>query len=214
MFTGIIEEVGSINKVEKTTSGYRIEIRCDKILDDLKIGDSISVDGVCQTVEFFNGHGFQIFASKITAELTTLCSLKSGTAVNLERALRPDSRMGGHIVQGHVEGTGIIETINKDSEGIAYIISASKNIMKYIVEKGSIAINGISLTVVSVADNSFGLYIIPETVRKTTLQNCVVGSRVNIETDIIAKYLEKLITPERKNNDKEIYSKLSDAGFL
>ena len=213
MFTGIIEETGVVKSIERTGSGLNLTISCARVLEGTQIGDSITIDGACQTVTALNNDCFTVFASKITCELTTLGNFRISRIVNLERAVTLASRLGGHIVQGHIDGKGIVKSIIRDENGINIEIAATDEILRYIVEKGSAAVDGISLTVVSLRDNGFVIYIIPETVRKTSLNDRSVGDEVNIEVDILAKYVEKMITGN-VDKDKSLKDKLIRGGFM
>lgn len=195
MFTGLVEDTGIIESVEETSGGANFWIKCNLSENDLKIGDSITVNGACQTVTELkdNRSLFKIYSSFKTLELTNLKYLKKGERVNLERAMLPNTRMGGHVVQGHVDGYGkVIEKEIRDS-GNTFIfkIDVPHDLCKYIVERGSICIDGISLTVVSIKDNILELVLIPETLKKTNADQWEIGSIVNIETDIMARYFEK-----------------------
>ncbi len=219
MFTGLIEETGSVAGLTDSGEGKILQVRGSKVLEGTQIGDSISVNGACQTVTAIKGNTFSVFASRVTLNITTLGSFKSGDVVNLERALTPSTRMGGHIVQGHVDLTGRVERISRDTRGVEIVISVEKSSMKYIVGKGSIAVDGISLTVVSVSDSNFTLYLIPETLEKTNIGGWKTGTIVNIETDILAKYVENMLRFGRtelnnnEENDKNLLSKLYEEGF-
>ncbi len=214
MFTGLIEEIGKIRKINISGEGRYITVTAGKVLEDVKIGDSITVNGACQTVTEFGDDYFTVFASKVTCDVTTLGSLNQGSGVNLERAMSPGSRFGGHIVQGHVDGKGKIDSISKDSNGIRIAISAPGEILKYIVEKGSVTVDGISLTVVSLINSGFDLYIIPETISTTTLSEKKPGDEVNIEVDILAKYVEKMLGNSTTDRDKVLKRKLFEEGFM
>lgn len=215
MFTGLIEEIGSVKKVIRRADGIVLTIDACAVLDGVRIGDSIAIDGACQTVTAFNDESFSVFASKVTASITTLSGFEIGRKVNLERALTLQSRLGGHIVQGHVDGTGTIRSVQKDEQGIQVDIGTDNFLLRYIVEKGSIAVDGISLTVVSLSNDGFILYIIPETISKTTLPEKKTGIAVNIEVDILAKYVEKMIiTGNEKNNNESLKQKLLEGGFM
>ena len=213
MFTGLIEETGTINEIQLSQNGAEIKISAKKVFDDLKIGDSISVNGVCQTVTKIQNNIFTIFASKETLSLTTFNNLSKNDEVNLERAMKADSRFGGHIVSGHVEDTGITESIIKEGNSIRFSFSASKDILKYIVHKGSVTINGVSLTVCKVDNNNFDVTVIPHTFENTTFKNLKKGDKVNIETDILAKYVESFMI--KKNNVDNIITEdfLKEHGF-
>ncbi len=210
MFTGLIEEIGIVKSVKAAEGsgdgGMYLTVSAKTILDDVKIGDSIAIDGACQTVTKIDGDSFMVFASKVTCEATTLGTFSSGRKVNLERAMAANARFGGHIVQGHVDGRGKIKSIIKDGSGIKIEISIQKELAKYIVAKGSVAVDGISLTVVSITGNGFMLYIIPETIKNTTLFEKVPGVEVNIEVDILAKYVEQMIGSKNAGDQKKIKS--------
>lgn len=193
MFTGIVEEIGTIERIEKGASSAVLHIKAKIVLEDLKIGDSVAVNGVCLTATSKNGSGFTADVMHETLNRSSLAFLSTGSPVNLERAMAANGRFGGHIVAGHVDGTGVIQKIQKDDNAIWYTISAGSQIMKYIVEKGSITIDGISLTVAKVGQNDFSISAIPHTVAVTVLGYRRVGDVVNLENDIIGKYVEKLM---------------------
>jgi len=217
MFTGLIEETGIIKSIIKSGDGVEITVTASRVLDNTYRGDSIAVNGACLTVTGLSDEWFSVFASKITCDLTTVGSMKQGDVVNLERALALGARMGGHIVQGHVDSVGTIEYIRKGEKGIDITVSLDEGSMRYVVPKGSVAVDGISLTVVSVDSRGFGLYLIPETIENTTLKRKKAGDTVNIETDILAKYVERLL--EGKDNrqspdDAKLKAKLMEEGFM
>lgn len=189
MFTGIIEETGQL----KSLSGGRIEITCAKILSDIKIGDSICTNGICLTVTDFTEKYFAADVMPETFRKTSLEELKIGGAVNLERAMKIGDRFGGHIVSGHIDGTGKITNIRIDGNAIFINISAKNFLLKQIAAKGSVALDGISLTVVDAGANDFSVSMIPHTRAVTNFKFKRVGSVVNIETDILAKYIERLM---------------------
>ncbi len=189
MFTGIVEEVGSVLSI----SSNGMTVRADKVMSDLKLGDSVSVNGACLTAVAIEEGEFSVDLSPETMRRTSLGELSEGGAVNLERALSASDRMGGHIVQGHVDGTGRITSTREDGDSIIFGVRAPKRLMPYIVEKGFIAVDGISLTVVKVGTSSFTLAVIPYTLRNTNLETLSVGARVNLEADILAKYVENLL---------------------
>ena len=195
MFTGIIEEVGTVKTVKRSGNSSFIEIQAEKVLEDVSIGDSIAVNGVCLTVTHFGVGVFQADVMNETLSRSSLGSLASGSPVNLERAMAANGRFGGHIVSGHIDGTGTVTDVRNDGIAVWYTISAAPGILRYIVEKGSIAIDGISLTVAKVTDTSFNVSIIPHTASQTTLATKKKGDTVNLENDIIGKYVEKLIKP-------------------
>ena len=210
MFTGIIEEVGKVSSLRKNSGIMEITIEAAKIFDDIKIGDSISISGVCLTVTLFKGNSFTVQAVEETISRTTFSKLRSGNNVNLERAVRPIDRLGGHFIQGHVDCIGKVISVKNQSGNLLISISPAKEQEKYIVTKGSIAIDGISLTVTYTKTGEFGISVIPHTVENTTLKGIKPGDNVNIETDIIAKHIEKLMS---FSNDKLSLKKLTDLGF-
>lgn len=218
MFTGLIEEIGVVRKREPTGTGATLTVSAGLVLEGTAVGDSISIDGACQTVTRLGAGTFSVFCSKVTLEVTTLGSFGPGRRVNLERAMTPSGRLGGHIVQGHVDATGVITSMRRDAEGIGIEIQVPGAIHRYIVAKGSVAVDGVSLTVVSLAPGGFGLYIIPETVSTTTLVDRKTGDRVNIEVDILAKYVERMMeqrSPGMADTaDDTIRRKLMEGGYL
>ncbi len=190
MFTGIIEELGTIKDL---SPGGSIRILADRVLEGTNIGDSIAVNGICLTVTELNGDGFTADVMPETLKRTSLSLLRRGDKVNLERAMAADGRFGGHIVSGHIDGTGKIREYKKDGNAVWVTISADDDILRLVVEKGSIAIDGISLTVAEVTDTYFKVSIIPHTAGETTLLLKNTGDPVNLETDIVGKYVEKLL---------------------
>lgn len=195
MFTGIIEETGKIKSVTRGSASAVLTIEASKVLEDVSDGDSIAVNGVCLTVTSFTASYFTADVMHETLDHSSLGTLCSGSTVNLERAMKADGRFGGHIVSGHIDGTGTIADIKRDDNATWYTISTSPDITRLIVEKGSIAIDGISLTVASVTDSSFRVSIIPHTSAETTLSLRKTGDTVNLENDCIGKYVEKLLQP-------------------
>ncbi len=217
MFTGLIEEVGVIERVIASGNGKNFVIRAHAVLEKTAVGDSISVNGVCLTVTEVERCSFTAFASTVTCGLTTLGTAASGTKANLERALALGSRLGGHIVQGHVDGVGTVKSVDRDSRGVSIRIEAGAEIARYIVERGSISVDGISLTVVSLDGRAFGLYLIPETIAATTLAEKKAGDRVNIETDILARYVERMIQGVRDgkgDGEAALKRALAEEGYL
>lgn len=204
MFTGIIEEVGVIKEL-RTGNGFgNIEIKCRKVLEETKIGDSIAVNGVCLTVcELKDGY-FTADIMGETLDKSNLGELRPGSLVNLERALRLSDRLGGHIVSGHIDGSGRIISIEKKDDGTWFTISAGMDILKYVIYKGSITIDGISLTVAYADDEVFKVSVIPHTLENTILVDKTCGSVVNLENDVIGKYVEKLFNnnTDRTQNEK------------
>jgi len=193
MFTGIVEEVGTIQNIKKGTNSSVLTIKGDIIFDDVKLGDSIAVNGVCLTVSNYSKDTFDADVMHETIKRSSIGALNVGSNVNLERAMLANGRFGGHIVSGHIDGTGTITDIKRDDNAILYNIRADDKIMKYIVEKGSVAIDGISLTIAEVSSESFKVSIIPHTAKSTILSGKTVGDIVNLENDMIGKYVEKLM---------------------
>ena len=189
MFTGIVEEVGRVSGLHD----YRFVINAEKALSDVKIGDSISVNGACLTVVEFDDRSFAVDLAPETLRRTSLGEAGPGSAVNLERALAASDRMGGHIVQGHVDGTGSVTALTPEADCYIMEIEAPDSLVPYIVEKGFIAVDGISLTVVQRTERRFTISVIPFTMQNTNLHEKSVGDRVNLEADILAKYVESLL---------------------
>lgn len=202
MFTGIVEEIGKVVNIKKGAKSSVLTIQGKKIFQDLNIGDSVAVNGVCLTARTISKNTFIADVMNETLNRSSLGNLRNESYVNLERAMLANGRFGGHIVSGHIDGTGSIVKIHKDENAIWYTISAGKDLMKYIVEKGSIAIDGISLTVAKVDNESFSVSIIPHTAEKTILFHRLIGDKVNLENDIIGKYVEKLIDFEDKKKSE------------
>jgi len=211
MFTGIIEDIGEVIEIEKGSSIIRAGFSTKIPLSEIREGDSISVDGVCLTVVGVTSQGFFCHISQETLKVTTLGEKKRGDKVNLERSLKVQGRFHGHIVTGHVECVGTI--VEKRKEGDSYVIDimVPQEVVKYIVKKGSIAVDGISLTVNDQSDNRFRVSIVPYTASKTTIGLKGVGERVNIETDIVGKYVERLVYREKKGID---YDFLLTYGYI
>ena len=207
MFTGIIEEIGVIENLQRGTNSAVLTIKAEKILEDLQLGDSVAVDGVCLTVTSIRSSSFQADVMHETLNRTVLTNLGRGSEVNLERAIQLNGRFGGHIVSGHVDGMGTIVNIQKDDNAVWFTIQAEPGIMRYVIEKGSITIDGISLTVAKVTEDTFSVSIIPHTLKMTILKNCRVGDLVNLENDIVGKYVEKLLMPPEKEERKSTLTK-------
>lgn len=212
MFTGIIEEIGVVRSITPSTNGKLISVIAHTVIEGTKIGDSIAIDGACQTVTQVGRDYFTVFASDITLGITTLGSFKTGTKVNLERAMQPQGRLGGHLVQGHVDATGKIVVLQKLPQGLKVSLAIPDSISKFIVPKGSIAIDGISLTVVDKKD-TIELYCIPETIANTTLAQKKTGDFVNVEVDIIAKYVYYMLR-NIQGGDSSLEKKLKEEGFI
>lgn len=195
MFTGIVEELGTVEQIRRGRHSAVLTVRASVVLDGTKIGDSIAVNGICLTVTQIDTHTFSADVMHETLNRSSLSGLSHGSYVNLERAMPANGRFGGHIVSGHVDGVGRIAQIRRDDTAVWYTVQAPTHVMRYVVEKGSIAIDGISLTVASVSKDAFSISAIPHTVAQTVLQNRRIGDPVNLETDIIGKYVEKLLHP-------------------
>lgn len=206
LFTGIVEEIGIVQGVRRGEKSSRILIRANKVLEKTNVGDSISTNGVCLTVTKLNGNTFEFDVMAETLRRSNLGELTVGSKVNLERALSMDSRLGGHIVSGHIDGVGQVTSFIKEDTAIWVTIKANANILKYVIEKGSIAIDGISLTVAYVDEECFKISIIPHTSQETTLISKSIGNTVNLECDVIGKYIEKLLGV---NTNKSIEKKSS-----
>lgn len=195
MFTGLIEEVGTVRTLHRGTRSAQITVAASQIPSDLAIGDSVAVSGVCLTVTAFQPRWFTADIMPETLERSALGQLSPGDSVNLERALRADGRLGGHIVTGHIDGVGTITAVTQDDNAIRYTVKAPPTLLRGIVEKGSIAIDGISLTVTGVTDQNFAVSVIPHTAEQTTLSRRKTGDTVNLETDILGKYAARLLSP-------------------
>ncbi len=197
MFTGIVEELGTVSRVRRQGEMQISEISAERILTDLREGDSINVDGACQTVTEFTNSGFTIVSVEETLRLTTLGRLRAGDQVNLERSLRPQDRMGGHIVLGHVDGVGTILHLGPGERDSTLLqVALPDPLKRYVALKGSVSVQGISLTVAAVDADSFTVAIIPYTLQHTNLCTATSGDRVNLEVDLIARYVERLMDPD------------------
>jgi riboflavin synthase len=193
MFTGLVEDLGVVTRVDETADGVRLAVRT-KLASQLSEGDSIAVNGVCLTaVGMCGGELFGADVMRETLRRSSLAELEPGSTVNLELALRADARLGGHIMQGHVDGVGAVRSVTQDGFSRVVEIAADPELLRYVVEKGSIAVDGISLTVSAVGDDFFAVSLIPETLERTTLGAADVGRPVNLEVDVLAKYVEKLV---------------------
>jgi len=194
LFTGIIEEIGKVKSIRRGSKSVTLEIEAARVLEGTRVGDSIATNGVCLTVtSLVSASAFTADVMPQTMRVTSLASLMPGSPVNLERALTLQSRLGGHIVSGHVDGTGVIQRIERDDTALWLYIEPSPQVMRYIIEKGSITIQGVSLTVAKVNKTSFAVSLIPHTQSATTLHVAKVGDIVNLENDIVAKYVERLM---------------------
>ncbi|MGF6376254.1 riboflavin synthase [Clostridiales Family XIII bacterium PM5-7] len=207
MFTGIIEEIGTISAIKKSNDSATIQITCHTIMDDVHLGDSIAVNGVCLTVTKFDQNGFSADVMHETLNRSSLGKLSIGSKVNLERAMVANGRFGGHIVSGHIDGTGTITQLKQDGHAVWYTISCANNLLRYVVEKGSIAIDGISLTVAKCSTTSLSVSVIPHTLSQTILATKKVGDMVNLENDCIGKYVERLIGSPASTESKSKMTK-------
>jgi riboflavin synthase len=195
VFTGLVEEVGVVTAVEPAEAGARLSFRAPQIADGLQIGDSVAVDGACLTAVAIDGDVFSIDAVAETLRRTCLGQRATGDPVNLERAMPVDGRLGGHLVQGHIDGTGVVSAARREGESVMFDVTAGPEIMRYVVEKGSITVDGVSLTVAARADDHFSIALIPHTMAMTTLGEDAVGRVVNLEADLVAKYVEAFVAP-------------------
>lgn len=215
MFTGIIEEIGMVKAIKRGSSSVRMTIACSKVLKDISRGDSIAVNGICLTAVDFGHDWLCADVMPETIRKTALNTLHINSSVNLERALRLTDRLGGHIVSGHIDGTGTIMQIQKEDNAIWLTVQVHEEILKYIVDRGSVAVDGTSLTAAFVDDSSFKVSLIPHTAGFTILGSKKEGEVVNIECDIIGKYVEKMLNRSQKNNNQGItLNFLEDNGFL
>ena len=215
MFTGIVEEMGVVKSVQHGAVSSFVEIKAVTVLSDAHIGDSIAVNGVCLTVTDITADSFRADVMNETLSRSSLGTLRQGSCVNLERAMSANGRFGGHIVSGHIDGTGTITDIKKDGIAVWYTITSSSEILRYIVEKGSVAIDGISLTVADVSDSDFMISVIPHTAAQTVLGLKKSGDIVNIENDIIGKYVEKLMgySTDKSHKSRITMDFLAENGF-
>lgn len=219
MFTGIIEEVGELKDLKRYGNEARITVSCRRVWEDLAIGDSVAVNGVCLTaVERAKGY-FTADVSEESMQRSSLGALRRGAALNLERALSLGSRLGGHIVQGHVDGTGRVEAVRESGKGRVYSFSMPPQVEMYLVEKGSIAVDGISLTISALGDGEFEVAAIPHTVAETNLRSIKVGASVNLEVDVIAKYVRRYMERGLSGGDGgresgSLSEKLVEGGFM
>ena len=215
MFTGIVEEVGTIRNIKRGQHSAVLTIHAKTVLEGTRIGDSIAVNGICLTVTRLFPDGFSADVMHETLNRSSLAGLTAGSVVNLERAMPANGRFGGHIVAGHVDGVGHISDIRRDDTAVWYTVHAGPEILRYVVEKGSITVDGISLTVATVGETSFSISAIPHTVRQTVLHHRRKGDLVNLETDIIGKYIEKLLQPAAPQPKESTITRdlLSRCGF-
>ena len=212
MFTGIIEEIGTVRRIEHGAKGARLTIQAKTVLEDTRIGDSIATNGVCLTVVAMTGDSFSADVMAESLRRSSLGTLQGGSPVNLERAMAANGRFGGHIVSGHIDGTGTIASQKREDNAVWVKIKTPAPLLRYIVEKGSIAIDGVSLTVAAVTDTDFSVSIIPHTGTQTILLGKKPGDPVNLECDVIGKYVEKLTAPHKTGGISTNF--LAENGFL
>lgn len=204
MFTGLVQDVGAVLKIEKGQDSSRVQIQT-RLANELNVGDSISVNGVCLTAVSVTGDSFTADVMIQTLKLSNLGHLQEGNKVNAELAARLDTRLGGHIVQGHVDGVGHVVSNEPGEKWHEFVISVPENLKKYIVNQGSICVDGVSLTVGQINDetNQMTLWLIPETLAKTTLGEKLAGDQVNLEVDVLAKYVERLVLAQQSQNSSQ-----------
>lgn len=212
MFTGIVEEIGTIKEFAKSGNSALIVVECKKILENTQVGESIAIDGVCQTVTKFDASSFSAQVSSETLKVTTFANLKKGDKVNLERALSVNGRFGGHIVTGHIDGLAKVKNIQKLSEFYNIKFEIPQDLARYVAKKGSVTLNGISLTVADISGNEFSVAVIPHTFTNTTLNYLKTGDFVNFEVDILAKYVEKILSTGNNRAIDENF--LKENGFF
>lgn len=200
MFTGIVEEMGKISAIRQGAKSAQLTIQAKTVLEGTRIGDSIAVNGVCLTVTSLSASAFTADVMAESLRRSSLGDLSMGSPVNLERAMAADGRFGGHIVSGHIDGTGTISSFRREDNAVWVTVSTPANLLRYIVEKGSVAIDGVSLTVAAVTERDFSVSLIPHTGAQTILLQKRVGEKVNLECDIIGKYVEKLLQPHREGS--------------
>jgi riboflavin synthase len=203
MFTGIVEELGTVFQIQKTKTGKQFIITANMIMDDLKVGDSVNVNGVCLTVIKHDEKSFTLDLVKETLKKSNLGDLENESPVNLERAITLSTRLGGHILQGHVETVGVIMDKVPSGDGSTLSVGIDPGFMRYCISKGSIALDGVSLTIASISENIINVALIPHTLEMTTLGSKDVGDSLNIETDIIGKYIERLMSFEDDDDQVE-----------
>ncbi len=219
MFTGLVEEIGEVTSVRRTGDFVHFSVKAEAVLENLKVGDSVAVSGVCLTVVELGPSHFAVDATPETLSRTTLENLERGRRVNLEKALTLSKPLGGHLVQGHVDGIGSIEGVRREGNSTIITIRADDELLLSMVKKGSITVDGVSLTVATLEDASFSVSVIPHTLERTSLGERRVGDRVNLEVDIIGKYVQRFLTGASQNSteasrDEELLRKLSEGGFL
>ncbi|NOX61277.1 MAG: riboflavin synthase [Chloroflexi bacterium] len=213
MFTGIVEEVGLVARWSRTGQGVYLTIEAGSVLSDIRLGDSIAVNGVCLTVVDFDANTFTVNLAPETLARTNLKRLRKGEPLNLERALTPATRLGGHFVQGHVDGVGVITHIRPDADALWLTVATPPKLMRYIVPKGFVALDGISLTVVDVFENSFTVTLVAYTQKHVALARQSIGYHVNIEVDILGKYVERIMTTQSLRTEGVSFDFLAEHGY-
>lgn len=213
MFTGIVEEIGTVRHMRRTGSGYNVALICNVVTQDTRLGDSIAVNGVCLTVTQLSNDGFTVGLSPETRNRTSLAHLNSGDMVNLERSVTPTTRLGGHFVQGHIDGTGQITSFRRDEDALWVTVKAGPGIMRYIVPKGYIALDGTSLTVVDVGEDWFTVTLVAYTQQQIILPQKQVGDAVNIEVDVLGKYVEKMLNLQHGSSSNITFNFLAENGY-
>jgi len=216
MFTGIIESTGNIERIEHKSGDAKLTINVGLLdMSDVALGDSISCNGVCLTVVEFSENNYTADVSGETLKLTSLGSMTIGSSVNLEKALTPTTRLGGHLVSGHVDGVGEIMAIKNDSRSVKFEIKVPQGLAHYIAKKGSVCVDGVSLTVNEIEDEIFSINLVPHTLKETTASEYIVGSMVNLEVDLVARYLERLLTGQKTDSGSKITKELlQNSGFM
>ena len=211
MFTGIVEEMGTVCAVTRGRHSAVLRVQANRVLEGTRVGDSIAVNGICLTVTSLSGGTFTADVMHETLNRSSLARVCVGSRVNLERAMAADGRFGGHIVAGHVDGLGTVTDLRRDDNAVWYTVACGPELLRYIVEKGSITVDGVSLTVAAVSGRDFSVSVIPHTIRQTVLQERRRGDCVNLETDVIGKYVEKLLQaapePEKRPITKEFLTR-------
>lgn len=216
MFTGIVEEKGKVLSMKKGSSSTGLSIKAEKVFGDLNVGDSVAVNGVCLTVSGLTENVFTADIMNETLDRSSLGELRVNDNVNLERAMAANGRFGGHIVSGHIDGVGKIVSVQKDGNAVWYEVNTGQKIMRYIVEKGSVAIDGISLTVAKAYEKSFSVSVIPHTAKETVLSTKRIGDTVNLENDVVGKYVERFLnvgSPKQDSKTSLTIDFLHKAGF-
>lgn len=214
MFTGIVEELGTVSNIKQSGEAMELTIHANSILSDVKLGDSIAVNGICLTVTSFTASSFTVDAMPETMKSTSLCMLKPRSKVNLERAMAANGRFGGHFVTGHIDGVGTIVSKKQHFNAIYYKIGIPNDLLRYCLQKGSVAVDGTSLTIFDIDESSITISLIPHTVSESIIGEKVAGDIVNIECDMIGKYIEHFISKPAKRGSSVTESFLQENGFL